>query len=125
MSHRMYVIKHIFHSYLCYITFITHKNDVIISLSNFTEPTRLQLVPLNKNLTMIMISFSCVLMSHRMYVIKHIFHSYLCYITFITHKNDVIISLSNFTEPTRLQLVPLNKNLTMIMISFSCVINVT
>ena len=24
--------------YLCYITFITHKNDVIISLSNFTDP---------------------------------------------------------------------------------------
>ena len=34
----MYVIKHLFHGYLCYITFITHKNDVIISLSNFTEP---------------------------------------------------------------------------------------
>ena len=34
----MYVIKHLFHGFLCYITFITHKNDVIISLSNFTEP---------------------------------------------------------------------------------------
>ena len=27
-----------FHGYLCYITFLTHKNDLIISLSNFTEP---------------------------------------------------------------------------------------
>ena len=33
----MYVIKHLFHGYLRYITFITNKNDVIISLSNFTE----------------------------------------------------------------------------------------
>ena len=34
----MYVIKHLLHGYLCYITFITHKNDVTTSLSNFTEP---------------------------------------------------------------------------------------
>ena len=40
MSHWMYVIKHLFHGYLCYITFITRKNDVIISLSNFTDVAR-------------------------------------------------------------------------------------
>ena len=28
----------LFHGHLCYITFITHKNDAIILLSNFTEP---------------------------------------------------------------------------------------
>ena len=32
-----------------------------------------------------------VLTSHQMYVIKHLFYGYLCHITFITHKNDVII----------------------------------
>ena len=40
----MYVIKHLFHGYLRYITFITNKNDVIISLSNFTEPLVLLLI---------------------------------------------------------------------------------
>ena len=33
----MYVIKHLFLGYLCYITFMTHKNDVIISLSIFEK----------------------------------------------------------------------------------------
>ena len=40
----MYVIKHLFHGYLRYITFITNKSDVIISLSNFTEPLVLLLI---------------------------------------------------------------------------------
>ena len=30
----IYVIKHLFDDYLCYILFISHENDVIISLSN-------------------------------------------------------------------------------------------
>ena len=39
-----------------------------------------------------------ILMSHLMYVIKHLLNIWLCMLTSIAHKNDDIISLSNFTE---------------------------
>ena len=61
------------------------------------------------------------LTSHRMYVIKHLFHVHLCYITFITQikgRHNLIVKLH---RATRLRLVALYKSLTM---SFLCVINV-
>ena len=108
-SHRMYVIKHLSHGYLCYITFITHKNDIIIIVKLLYRATSRRRVAL-WNLTMIMFDNDLVniwqiltklQLTPKIWVgqILHLFHGYLCYITFITHKNDVIISLSNFTEP--------------------------
>ena len=46
----MYVIKHLYHGYPCYITFISHKNDVII-IVKLHRAARLQLVALYKSLT--------------------------------------------------------------------------
>ena len=54
---------------------------------------------------------------NRQYVIKHLYHGYPCYITFISHKNDVII-IVKLHRATRLRLVALYKDLTMIMTSF-------
>ena len=35
--------------------------------------------------------FAFVFLLDKVYVIKHLYHGYPCYITFISHKNDVII----------------------------------
>ena len=35
--------------------------------------------------------FAFVFLLDKVYVIKHLFHGYPCYITFISHKNDIII----------------------------------
>ena len=53
---KVYVIKHLYHGYPCYITFINHKNDAII-IVKLHRATRLWLVALYKSLTMIMTSF--------------------------------------------------------------------
>ena len=41
----------------------------------------------------------------------HDTYSLVIYVTFITHKNDVIMTWSNFTDPTRLRIVALDKSL--------------
>ena len=61
--------------------------------------------------------FAFVSPLNKLYVIKHLYHGYPCYITFISHKNDVII-IVKLHRATRLRLVALYKDLTMIMTSF-------
>ena len=61
--------------------------------------------------------FAFVSPFNKLYVIKHLYHGYPCYITFISHKNDVIIIVKLHRAP-RLRLVALYKDLTMIMTSF-------
>ena len=83
-------------------------NDLLFNKETKQSPTTVQedtgpfafLSPLNK-----------------LYVIKHLYHGYPCYITFISHKNDVII-IVKLHRATRLRLVALYKDLTMIMTSF-------
>ena len=52
--------------------------------------------------------FAFVFLLNKVYVIKHLYHGYPCYITFISHKNDVII-IVKLHRATRLRLVALYK----------------
>ena len=67
--------------------------------------------------------FAFVFLLNKVYVIKHFYHGYPCYITFISHKNDVII-IVKLHRATRLRLVAQYKSLTMIMTPFLLLINV-
>ena len=61
--------------------------------------------------------FASVFLLDKVYVIKHLYHGYPCYITFISLKNDVII-IVKLHRATCLRLVALYKSLKMIMTSF-------
>ena len=51
-------------------------------------------------------SFAFVFLLDKVYVIKHLYHGYPCYITFISHTNDAII-IVKLHRATCLQLVAL------------------
>ena len=62
-------------------------------------------------------SFAFVFLLDKVYVTKTLIPWLPCYITFISHKNDVII-IVKLHRATRLRLGALYKSLTMIMTSF-------
>ena len=53
-------------------------------------------------------SFAFVFLLDKVYVIKHLYHGYPCYITFISHTNDTII-IVKLHRATCLRLVALYK----------------
>ena len=61
--------------------------------------------------------FAFVSSLNKLYIITHLYHGYPCYITFISHKNDVIIIVKLHRATSRRR-VALYKDLTMIMTSF-------